>query len=108
MPHTAKLTSTAIRIVSSPASGAGAAGSGSTCSISQLLSKLSPSNLASAGIDSLVKNPLGVALGIGGLGYNILQGQKQTANEKALTADAQTATANSNNMVASGEALQQY
>jgi len=37
-----------------------------------------------------------------------LQGQKNTANQKALTADAQQATANSNKMMASGEALQQY
>ena len=59
-------------------------------------------------MDSLTKNPLGVALGAGGLGYNIWQGQKNTANQKALTADANTATANSNSMVASGEALQQY
>jgi hypothetical protein len=56
----------------------------------------------------LTGNPLGIALGAGGLGYNILEGQKQTANQKALTADANTATANSTQMVASGEALQQY
>jgi len=59
-------------------------------------------------IDSLLKNPLGVALGAGGLGYNIFKGQQQTANQKALSADAAQATANSNQMVASGEALQQY
>jgi len=59
-------------------------------------------------LKSLESNPLGIALGAGGLGYNILQGQKQTANQKALTADAQQATANSNQMVQSGEALQQY
>jgi hypothetical protein len=103
-------TSAAAGASGSGASGAasGAVGSGSSSSISQLLGKLSPSNLASAGIDSLVKNPLGVALGLGGLGYNIFEGQKQTANEKALSADAATATANSNTMVANGEALQQY
>jgi hypothetical protein len=59
-------------------------------------------------MDSLTKNPLGIALGVGGLGYNILEGQKQTGNQKALTADANQATANSNQMVQSGEALQQY
>jgi len=77
-------------------------------SLESLLGKLSPGNLASSAIDSLVKNPLGIALGVGGLGYNILQGQKQTANQQALAADAQQATANSNQMVAGGEALQQY
>jgi hypothetical protein len=49
-----------------------------------------------------------VALGAGGLGYNILQGQKQTKNQDALAADASTATANSKQMVASGEDLQKY
>ena len=58
--------------------------------------------------DSLTKNPLGTALGGLGLGYNILQGQKQTANQKALSADAAQATANSNKLAASGEQLQQY
>ena len=77
-------------------------------SIDQLLNKLSPSNLASGAVDSITKNPLGIALGVGGLGYNIFEGQKNTANQKALTADANTATANSNQMVSSGEALQQY
>ena len=57
---------------------------------------------------SLTNNPLGVALGAAGLGYNILQGQKQTGNQKALTADAQQATANSDKLVGQGEALQQY
>jgi hypothetical protein len=88
------------------------AGATPSSSIDQLLSKagnsLSPGNLANSAIDSLTKNPLGVALGLGGLGYNIYQGQKNTANQAALTADANTATANSNQMVASGEALQQY
>jgi hypothetical protein len=59
-------------------------------------------------IDSLTKNPLGIGLGAAGLGYNILQGQKQSANQKALTADAQQATANSNKLEASGEDLQKY
>jgi hypothetical protein len=59
-------------------------------------------------LDSITKNPLAVGLGAAGLGYNIYSGQKQTANEKALSADAEIATKNSNDMVASGEALQQY
>lgn len=83
------------------ATGTGAA-SGST-SISSLLG-----NAGSGAIDSLTKNPIPVALGAAGLGYNIYKGTQDTANQKALSADAATATANSNNMVASGEALQQY
>ncbi len=59
-------------------------------------------------LDSLTKNPLGIALGAGGLGYNILQGQKETKNQQALTADAKTATANSDRLTASGEDLQKY
>jgi hypothetical protein len=59
-------------------------------------------------VNSVTNNPLGIALGAAGLGYNILSGQKQTANQNALAADAKTATANSDKMVASGEALQKY
>lgn len=76
---------------------------GSSSSISDLLNKA-----GSGAIKSLTSNPLGIALGAGGLGYNILQGQKNTKNQNALTADAQTATANSTQMVASGEAMQKY
>jgi len=85
------------------APGAAQAAGGTSSSISDLLSKA-----GSGAMKSLTSNPLGIALGAGGLGYNILQGQKNTANQKALTADAQQATANSNKMMASGEALQQY
>lgn len=77
-------------------------------SIESLLGKLSPGNVANSAIDSVVKNPIGTGLGVLGLGYNLMQGQKQTANQKALTADANQATANSNQMVQQGQALQQY
>ena len=77
-------------------------------SIESLLGKMSPGNLATSAVDSLTKNPLGIGLGALGLGYNIMEGQKQTSNQKALTADANQATANSNQMVQSGEALQTY
>lgn len=40
--------------------------------------------LAGAG-KSLTNNPIGTALGAGGLAFNILNGQKQTANQAALT-----------------------
>src|SRR5229473_48048 len=88
------------------AAGAGSAAptaGGATSSISDLLSKA-----GSGAMKSLTSNPLGIALGAGGLGYNILQGNKNTKNQAALSADAAQATANSQQMVQSGEALQQY
>lgn len=90
------------------AAGQAAGTAAKTTSITDLLSKLSPSNLLDSTISSITKNPLPVALGAAGLGYNIFSGMKQTANEKALSADAATATNNSNTMVQQGEALQQY
>jgi hypothetical protein len=78
-------------------------GAAPSSSISDLLGK------AGGGVmDSITKNPLGIALGAAGLGYNVLQGQKNTRNQDALTADANVATKNSNEMIQSGEALQQY
>lgn len=79
------------------------AASGSTGSISDLIGKA-----GGGALKSLTDNPLGVALGAGGLGYNIYQGQKQSANQQALAADAAKATANSDNLVGQGQALQQY
>jgi hypothetical protein len=97
-----------------------AASGGSSTGVSDLLGK--------AG-NSITSNPLqalGVAAGLGGLGYNIYQGQKQTANQNALTAAAQQqaatgqqafnagapiATANASTgqqITAQGQALQQY
>lgn len=43
---------------------------------------------------SVTSNPLGIALAAGGLGYNILQGQKLSANQQALQAAAGTEAAN--------------
>jgi len=85
------------------AGGAAPTAGGATSSISDLLSKA-----GSGAMKSLTSNPLGIALGAGGLGYNILQGNKNTKNQAALSADAAAATANSQQMVQSGEALQQY
>lgn len=82
------------------ATSAGASGSSS---ISDLLGKT-----GTGALKSLTDNPLGVALGAGGLGYNIYAGQKQSANQAALTADAAKATANSDSLVNQGQALQQY
>lgn len=72
-------------------------------SISDLLGKT-----GAGAIKSLTDNPLGVGLGAAGLGYNILQGQKQSENLKALQADASKATKNSDSLVSQGQALQQY
>lgn len=80
-----------------------APGGGVTGSISDMLGKA-----GGGAIKSLTDNPLGVALGAGGLGYNIYAGQKQTANQQALAADAAKATANSDSLVNQGQALQQY
>jgi hypothetical protein len=78
-----------------PTAGAAPTTAAPTSGIDQLLSKagnaLSPTNLAGSAIDSLVKNPLGIAAGLGGLGYTIYEGQKNTANEASQTAAAQQA-----------------
>lgn len=75
----------------------------SSSSISDLVGKT-----GTGALKSLTDNPLAVALGAGGLGYNIYAGQKQSANQAALTADAAKATANSDSLVNQGQALQQY
>jgi hypothetical protein len=54
-----------------------------------LTNSLSPSHIASGIGDSITKNPLGLALGVGGLGYSALQGKKQSAAENALAQEAQ-------------------
>ncbi len=76
-----------------------AGGAQPTSMIDQLLGK--------AG-SSITSNPLGVGLGAAGLGYNILQGQKQSANQKALAGDAASATASANTLADHGAALEQY
>ena len=50
----------------------------------------------------LTSNPLGTAISAAGLGYNILNGQKQTANQAALTQQAQQAGANNTRLVDAG------
>lgn len=57
--------------------------------LSTLESSLSPSNIASGIGSSIAKNPLGLALATGGLGYDIMQGQKQSAAVNAMNAEAQ-------------------
>jgi hypothetical protein len=81
----------------------GAAPPAPSTSISDLLS-----NAGSGALKSLTSNPLGVALGAGGLGYSIYSGMQNTANEKALTAQAQTATNNSTALENQGQGLTNY
>lgn len=50
----------------------------------------------------LTSNPLGTALTAAGLGYNILQGQKQTANQGALSQAAGQASQNSTALTNAG------
>ena len=83
----------------------GAAPPGASSSIADMLS---PGNLANSAVKSLTSNPLGIALGAGGLGYSIYEGTQQTKNEQALTADAKQATANSNALTAQGQGLVNY
>ena len=83
--------------------GAPVAGGSSSSSISDLLSKA-----GGGALDSLTKNPLGIGLGAAGLGYSIYSGMQQTANQKALTADAATATANSTALENQGQGLVNY
>lgn len=58
-------------------------------------------SLGTSALNSLTKNPLGIAAAGAGLGYNILAGQKQTPNQQALTGQAQQ-------MAGQGQQLQQY
>ena len=70
-----------------PATGAATAGAtpGGTSAVSgsSFLDKL-----GTGAINSITKNPLGVGAGVAGLGYSMMQGQKQSDAVKALTAQA--------------------
>ena len=82
---------------------ASAAPAAQSSSISDLLSKA-----GGGALKSLESNPLGIALGAGGLGYSIFNGMQQTANQKALSAQAQTATNNSTALENQGQQLTSY
>jgi hypothetical protein len=58
-------------------------------------------NFGSTALSSLTKNPLGIAAAGAGLGYNILKGQQQTDNQKALSGIA-------GQEMAQGQDLQKY
>ena len=66
------------------------------------------SGLGDKALSSVTNNPLGVGLGAAGLGYSIYSGLQNTANEKALTATAQTAGANSAALEQQGQGLVNY
>ncbi len=85
------------------AAGATPAAAPASSSISDLLS-----NAGTGAIKSLTNNPLGVALGAGGLGYSIYEGTQNTKNQQALTATAQTAGANSAALEQQGQGLVNY
>jgi hypothetical protein len=76
---------------------------GTSSSIQSLLGKA-----GNGLVSSLTSNPLGVALGAGGLGYSIYEGTQNTKNEQALTAAATTANANSGALEAQGQGLVNY
>ncbi len=65
-----------------------------------------PADATSSWADMLKKgltaNPLGTAIAAGGLGYNILQGQKTTANQGALSQAAGQAAANNTKLTDAG------
>jgi len=64
---------------------------------------------ASSITDAVTKNPIGTALGVGGLGLNIVNSQKQNAALKsaipALTNEANIAALNNQTLTAKGSAL---
>jgi hypothetical protein len=88
--------------------GGGALNAPAAAPSSSIADMLSPGNLANSAVKSLTSNPLGIALGAGGLGYSIYEGTQQTKNEQALTADAKQATANSNALTTQGQGLVHY
>lgn len=85
-----------------PAAGAAPAAA-PTSSIESLLGKAGDGVLK-----SLTNNPLGVALGAGGLGYSIYEGSQSTKNAQALQATANTAGANSAALEGQGQSLVNY
>src|SRR5262249_48062006 len=62
-------------------------GAGAGTSLSQLVSD--PMGALKGIAETPIKNPLGLALGAGALGYDVIQGQKMAQSEKSLLAGAQ-------------------
>jgi hypothetical protein len=70
----------------------GGTGKGGDASGTSFIDKLMSGvkNAPGSAVDQLAKNPLGIAAAGVGLGYNMLSGQKQLPEQKALTGQAQT------------------
>jgi len=64
--------------------------------------------LVSGASTSLTKNPLGIAIAGGALGYDVLKGNPNSAAENQLNADAQGLQAQGAGLTANGQQLQTY
>ena len=89
-PLSAPLSGIGASSVAPGASTGGAAPADATSSWADMLKK------------GLTSNPLGAAISAAGLGYNILNGQKQTPNQTALTQAAQQAGTNNTALTKAG------
>ena len=65
-----------------------AAGTPSAPGGGNFLDNLGLGKIGEGAVNSITKNPLGVGVGAAGLGFNMLQGQKQSDAVKALAAQA--------------------
>jgi hypothetical protein len=83
-----------------PTTGGAAAAGGTPAAGGAAPSSIFDKLLGGAG-SSITKNPIGTALAAGGLGYNLMQGQKQSASVNALEAQAA-------NQAATGNTLESY
>jgi len=73
----------------------GGALSGAAPSSGGFLDALSPGNLAKSAVNQVAKNPLGTALGVGGLAYNLAQGQAKPQGTDQLKTSADALAAQS-------------
>jgi hypothetical protein len=66
------------------------------------------SQLIGGASNSLTKNPLGIAVAGGALGYDILKGNPNSASENQLNSEAQTLIGQGQQLTANGQQLQTY
>jgi hypothetical protein len=66
------------------------------------------SSLLTGAENSVTKNPLGIALAAGGLGYSFLKGNQTDPNQQALQNEAPNLLAQGGALTASGQQLQTY
>lgn len=90
--------------LSAPSAAPGAAAAAPAASVGGAADATSSwfDKLLSGASKSITGNPIGLALGAGGLGYNILQGQKSTANQAALSDAASKAAGTSDKLATAG------